>query len=100
MCSTSSLEAPEPITKPDRGEEPQKHVRQQNPHCVLHACDARVSLCVFGDVHLAEDAKCNEVADEDEHIDEEVEVVRYLRDHADKCHDGAQSAANNGPDPF
>lgn len=71
MYSTCIAIPPEEEAVPDCGDEPQKHVGQQYPDCVLHAFDAAVALGVFWDVHLAENAKSDKVADEDEQVDEE-----------------------------
>ena len=91
---------PEHKSSPAGCSEPEKHVGKQHPDCVLHACDARVALWVLGDIHPAEDTKCHEIAQPDERIDVEEEPRLDHRHHEYERCEGAQTTANDRPDPF
>jgi hypothetical protein len=69
-----------PINKSD---EPKDHVREQDPHSILHADDAAVALGILFDVHLAEDAKGRNVQDEHDKVDAEKEPGLDEWEHAD-----------------
>lgn len=56
-----------------RRQEPQQHIRKQDPHRILHPLDALVPLRVLGDIHLPENAKRDKIAEEHKRIDVEEE---------------------------
>lgn len=83
-----------------RRQEPQQHVRKQDPHRVLHPLDSLISLRILGDIHLPKDAKCDEVAEEHKRIDKEEEPRLYEREHEDERDEGTESTADHAPDPL
>lgn len=82
------------------GDKPEQHVGQQHPDAVFHARDALVALGVFFDVHVAEDTESNEIANEDDDVDDEKEPWLRQRQHEDERDDGAQRPAYNCPHPL
>jgi hypothetical protein len=79
---------------------PKQHIRQQHPDGVLHALNASIALWVLGNVHLAKDAECNKVTQENKRIDVEKEPRLEQGQHEDERSDGAQGAAYHAPHPF
>lgn len=83
-----------------RCQKPQQHIRQQHPDSVLHPLDPLVTLRVLGDVHLAEDAKGNQIAQEHKRIDVEEEPRLDEWEDEHERHERAESAADDAPHPF
>jgi len=57
MKRPSTSQEEEPHCREDCGDEPQQHIDQIDPHCVLHPRHARIAFWILMDVQFAEDAE-------------------------------------------
>ena len=69
--------------------EPEEHIDHVDPSGALHADDTAVALRILLDIHLAEDAKEDQVEKEDEGVQAEKEPRLDEREHEGERGDGA-----------